>query len=59
MDEIASITESAIGIIAKCTAFFGFVLGVQVIVLLQLMGAVCKFAISLVGAVSILHVFSA
>lgn len=59
MDKIAPVPKPAVSINAKSTTFLGFILGVEVVVLLKLVGTVRKFAISLIRAVSVLHIFSA
>lgn len=43
----------------KGATLLGFVFGVEVVVLLELVGTVGEFAVALVGAVAILHVLPA
>lgn len=55
VQEIASLSESAIAVMKECPTFLGLVLGIGGVVFLELVGAVGKLALLLVGAVSIFH----
>lgn len=59
MDKIAAVTKPTVCIMAERPTLFGLVLGVKIVILLELVGAVSKLAVALVRAVPILHVFPA
>lgn len=59
MDEVTAVAKPAESIMTKGATLLGFVFGIEVVVLLELVGPMGKFAITLVGAVAILHVLSA
>lgn len=59
MNEIAAITESAVRVLAKCSTLLGFILRVEVVIFLELVGAMCELAVPLVGAKAVLGEFPA
>jgi hypothetical protein len=55
--EIAPISIRAISFFQKTSTEFGFILGVLVLIISQLMKAMSKFAFILIGAIAIFHKF--
>lgn len=59
MNEVAAVSKATESIIAKCATFLSFIFWIKIVVLLELMRAMCEFTVALVGAVTVLHVLSA
>lgn len=55
MDEVAPVTVRTVAILKESAACFCLVLGVCLLVFLQLMQSMSKFALFLIGTVPVLH----
>jgi len=55
VDEIASISIDAKLLVFEATTLLGFILGIELMILSQLMRAMCEFTLLLIRAISIFH----